>query len=172
MHENFIGTTYKEIKNGWNLTFWNGSVNCRDDCLFKDYHYFLVYENGSVIKVGEENRVNKTVRIWTDKLEYQEGEVVNVYVWNGLDVRISGELVHIDQLENTLWHTYLLASPCELSDAYSISVDSKNKIMTIWWQQIYLNKTDCGGRNAPVGTYRFRFEMGVIKYSNEFKIIE
>ena len=167
----------EEIENGWNLTFRNGSVDCRDDYLFKDYHHFLVYENGSVIKVGGEKWVNKTVRIWTDKLEYKIEEVVKVYIFNGLNKSIcfsSFEPRYIERIENGAWKEYYTYGPCSKYKIRIFVVNSQEtNLMKEWGQTYYVAPSTldewCKEIKAPSGEYRFKFQL--IYYSNEFKII-
>jgi len=182
-----------EIENGWNLTFWNGSVNCRDGCLFNDYNYFLVYENGSVIKVGEEKWINKTVRIWTDKLEYKKGETVTVYATNTKDQYVVDEIVGIQKLEHNEWKIYLFDDPFTIltdPDIPPMINCGETKIIRRWTQIYYLsekfphnisyNDTEKYEFRNRTGNYKFVF--GIITtynpiqisepiYSNEFKII-
>ena len=59
--------TVLEILDGWNLTFWNSSNDCENQCWLKHHFPFVVYENGTVI----ESECYKTIELIPPKHEIQ-----------------------------------------------------------------------------------------------------
>ena len=55
--------TVLEILDGWNITFFKQEKACEDRCIFTQYFYFEVYENGTVIKTSEDNEIDTNVTL-------------------------------------------------------------------------------------------------------------
>lgn len=86
--------TVFEMENGGNLTFWNATKECENQCLLKHYLPFIVYENGTIIKEKDYRDiemlpVDSEIRIDledNDSFLIREGQRVNAMVFGEYDV--------------------------------------------------------------------------------------
>jgi uncharacterized protein YxeA len=140
--------------------------------------------NESVNEILNQTQITKdVVTITTDKAEYEQGEAVKAYIFNGLDENLTLFFDRVDKLEDGEWITYPLYNPCVayIQPPGIIRVES-NTIFTKQWDQKYYKsqytreevEEGCTPIEAQIGRYRFESEMGTntIIYSNEFTIKE
>ena len=135
-------------------------------------------ENVTTLKNAEK------VEIWTDKLKYKKGELVKIYIWNGLN---HGSYIYsfwfdVERLENNKWCKYSTVTPYSLGEPPRDFIPSNNAMVVTWNLIYYGIDEDNFGKEYDAreseGKYRFFFKFWKEPrdlptggaYSNEFQI--
>jgi len=139
------------------------------------------------IHLNEDTTVLKNkgrVEIWTDKMKYEKGEPVKIYIWNGLNhgIYIYPFWFNVEKLENNKWRNYSTVGPYFKVEPPRDFIPPNN-VMEITWNLFYygLDKDNFGKKydaREVGGRYRLLFNfwkdpcdlpVGSV-YSNEFQI--